>query len=57
MNETVTRCIHCGKFIAEEEKIGDTFGEMEMRNGVTAVLSLCCFCEGGWIGDAPRAKM
>jgi len=55
-NESVTRCISCGKFISEEEMIGDTFGEMEMGNGVTAVFSICKFCEGGWIGDALRNK-
>lgn len=57
MEVFVTRCVRCGRFIDEEDMIGDTFGEMEMRNGVIAILTLCKFCEGGWIGDALWTKM
>ena len=50
MKEFVTKCGSCGKFISEED-MTEPYGEMEMANGVIAVLTLCKFCEGGWIGD------
>jgi hypothetical protein len=56
MSEYVTRCGHCGKFVSEED-MTEAYGEMEMDNGVTAVLTLCRFCEGGWIGDILSCEM
>lgn len=57
MGEYVTRCIHCGRFIKADDMINDTFGEMEMSNGVTAIMTLCTFCSASWIGDALWSKI
>jgi len=56
MNTDVTKCMNCGRFI-EEDDMTEAYGELEMKNGVTAVLTLCKFCDGGWIGDGLRRKM
>lgn len=56
MDEWVTKCGNCGRFISEED-MTKAYGEMEMANGVTAVITICKFCDGGWIGDALRKGM
>ena len=56
MKEFVTKCANCGKFVSEDA-MTEAYGEMEMANGVVAVLTLCKFCEGGWIGDVLCRKM
>lgn len=56
MNENVTKCGNCGRFVSEED-MTEPYGEMEMANGVTAVITICKFCYGGWIGEALREGM
>jgi len=51
MTGYVAKCGNCGRFVSEED-MTEPYGEMEMANGVVAVLTLCKSCEGGWIGDA-----
>ena len=56
MKEYVTKCASCGRFI-EEDAMTEPYGEMEMENGVIAVLTICKFCDGGWIGDGLWEKI